>query len=622
MNRKFYFNIVKNIVLSISAAAYIHCYLCGCASPGVPSGGAYDVEPPVYLRSIPDQEGLNFQGNKVEIFFDELIKLEKPGEKIIITPPQKMMPVIKGQGRKVSVAFQDSMIPNTTYTLDFTNSIVDNNEKNPLENFSFAFSTGESLDSLVIAGKLLNAENLEPMPNILIGLHSDLSDTAFVKNPFLRTTQTNDKGEFWVRNVAHGSYHIFALKDANRNYIFDQPAEDIAFLDSLIVPSFDLRTRQDTTFTDSLSVDTIINVAYNHFSPDHLRLFLFKESFGRHYLVKSERQKKQLITLSFSLPPQASPQLHLLGQDKLQDWLISDNTEGGTIFNYWIKDSTIFNKDSLKVEVIYLKSDSLNQLLEQVDTINLSVRRANIPKKTKNKGEEEIEFLGLQVSAQSTIEVFDTIKIKFAEPLLNFYSDSIRIEQKVDTLWEARNFQFRQDSLDATSYFLTQPWAYGSEFRIRIDSASFKSIYGPWNNKYEGMFKIREEEEYSHLDIDIEGASSDYGFGELLDASDRVVRKAVMQNKELVFSNLKPGKYYLRFVEDLNNNHKWDAGKYSEKRQSEKVFYYHEAIEMRQNWELRQTWNILEIDADKQKPLEITKNKPEAKKTNRNETQK
>ena len=250
-----------------------------CANIGSPNGGPYDETPPKFVSSNPIPNQVNYQGKNVEILFDELIQIEKPTENVIITPPQMELPIIRSSGKKAVIELKDSLKPNTTYTIDFTNSIVDNNEKNVFENFSFAFSTGETIDSLEISGVLLNAENLEPMPGITIGLHNNLEDSAFVKVPFLRTSRTNDKGRFTIRNIAPGSYRVFALNDVNRDYKFDQPGEDIAFLDSLIVPSFEFTTRQDTTWKDTLTIDTIRTINYTRFLPDDIELRLFNEKF-------------------------------------------------------------------------------------------------------------------------------------------------------------------------------------------------------------------------------------------------------------------------------------------------------------------------------------------------------
>ena len=225
-----------------------------CANMASPNGGPYDETPPKFISSLPAPNQTNYKGKKVEILFDELVQLDKPSENVIITPPQMQLPVIRAAGKKVVVELKDTLKENTTYTIDFTNSISDNNEKNVFENFSFAFSTGDVIDTLEVSGILLNAENLEPMPGITIGLHKNLEDSAFVKLPFDRTSRTNDKGQFTIRNISPGSYRIFGLNDVNRDYKFDQPGEEIAFNDSIIIPSLELTTRQDTLWKDSLTI--------------------------------------------------------------------------------------------------------------------------------------------------------------------------------------------------------------------------------------------------------------------------------------------------------------------------------------------------------------------------------
>lgn len=214
-----------------------------CANMATPNGGPYDEQPPRFVSSTPAPNQTDYKGKKVEILFDELIQIDKPSENVIITPPQMEMPVIRSAGRKVVIELKDTLKPNTTYTIDFTNSIADNNEKNVFENFSFAFSTGDVIDTLEVSGTVLNAENLEPMKGIMVGLHSNLADSAFVSLPFDRTSRTNDKGQFTIRNIAPGTYRLFALNDVNRDYKFDQPGEEIAFLDTLIVPSFEAAIR-------------------------------------------------------------------------------------------------------------------------------------------------------------------------------------------------------------------------------------------------------------------------------------------------------------------------------------------------------------------------------------------
>ena len=592
-----------------------------CANIGSPNGGPYDETPPKFVSSTPVPNQINYTGKKIEILFDELIQIEKPSENVIITPPQMELPVIRSAGKKAVIELKDTLKPNTTYTIDFTNSISDNNEKNVFENFSFAFSTGDIIDTLEVSGVLLNAENLEPMPGITIGLHNNLEDSAFVKLPFVRTSRTNDKGQFTIRNITPGTYHIFALNDVNRDYKFDQPGEDIAFLDSVIVPSFELTTRQDTTWKDSLTIDTIRTVGYTRFFPDNIELRLFKEKFERQYMVKPERPDEKYFTLRFNTKLDTVPvpvPINFTPEDST--WYFVQQTEGGTAVNYWLADSTVWKQDTLQVQVSYPKSDSLNILRPQTDTVQLVLRRRPAEKKKKKKKDEPdpIVFLGMQVDAPSSMDLFDTISVTFNEPVLDINKEMFFLDQKIDTVWNTVDFDFFPDSTNSLNYFIRRPWKYGEEYRIEVDSAAIHSLYGKWNDFFTGEFKIKKEDEYGYLYLNINGVDTT-AFVELLSSGDAPVRKAKVKDGGVLFMDLKPDKYYARIVIDTNDNGVWDTGNYAEKRQPEEVYYSPKMYEIMQNWQVEETWNVNSTPLAKQKPLEITKNKPkEATKKKRN----
>lgn len=592
-----------------------------CANIGSPNGGPYDETPPKFVSSTPVPNQINYTGKKIEILFDELIQIEKPSENVIITPPQMELPVIRSAGKKAVIELKDTLKPNTTYTIDFTNSISDNNEKNVFENFSFAFSTGDIIDTLEVSGVLLNAENLEPMPGITIGLHNNLEDSAFVKLPFVRTSRTNDKGQFTIRNITPGTYHIFALNDVNRDYKFDQPGEDIAFLDSVIVPSFELTTRQDTTWKDSLTIDTIRTVGYTRFFPDNIELRLFKEKFERQYMVKPERPDEKYFTLRFNTKLDTVPvpvPINFTPEDST--WYFVQQTEGGTAVNYWLADSTVWKQDTLQVQVSYPKSDSLNILRPQTDTVQLVLRRRPAEKKKKKKKDEPdpIVFLGMQVDAPSSMDLFDTISVTFNEPVLDINKEMFFLDQKIDTVWNTVDFDFFPDSTNSLNYFIRRPWKYGEEYRIEVDSAAIHSLYGKWNDFFTGEFKIKKEDEYGYLYLNINGVDTT-AFVELLSSGDAPVRKAKVKDGGVLFMDLKPDKYYARIVIDTNGNGVWNTGNYIEKRQPEEVYYSPKMYEIMQNWQVEETWNVNSTPLAKQKPLEITKNKPkEATKKKRN----
>ncbi len=613
--------LAKHFALAFVLITFFIFLFHACARPGLgPQGGPLDITPPRYITSIPEPNAINFHGKKIEIIFDELIVLDKPGEKVIITPPQKKNPIIQAVGKKVTVELKDSLLPNTTYTFDFTDAIVDNNEKNVLENFSFAFSTGEIVDSLVIGGLLLNAENLEPMPGILIGLHDNLSDTAFTKIPFLRTTKTNERGYFHIRNVAPGSYHVFALNDLNHDYTFDQPGEDIAFIDSIFIPSFEPAMRMDTIWADSITVDTIKEVKYTRFTPDDIKLFLFKEDFERQFLSRPTRSDYSM-TFKFNSAKELDPVFTILNQGTGDDnWSIPEYSDEGKTITLWLKDSLLYKADSLLIEVAYLKSDSLNKLTHSADTFSMVLPRKKEKKKRK-KEMEKIEFLGVNFSAQGTIDVFDTIRVTFDEPVPGIDLNNLKFEEKIDTLWQPVEFPIVQDSLNPRAFLIKQKWPYEKEYRLTIDSAAIYSLYGKWNNKLESQFKFKQNSDYGHLYVAINGNQFN-GFGELLDQSDKVVRQSKIIDGELIFINLKSGKYYLRYIEDVNEDGIWTTGNYLEKRFPEQVYYYPGFFELKQNFEIEQSWNLNDVAVEKQKPLEITKNKPKekAKKTSNTST--
>ena len=607
---------LKHFVLASILITFFLLLIHACARPGMPTGGPPDLTPPRYVSSKPEPNAINFRGKKIEIQFDELVKIDKT-DKVIITPPQKKNPVIQSNGRKVTVELKDSLLPNTTYTFDFTDAIADLNEKNVLENFSFAFSTGEVVDSLMIGGLLLNAENLEPMPGILVGLHDNLNDTAFTKNPFLRTTKTNELGQFRIRNIAPGSYHVFALNDLNRDYTFDQPGEDIAFIDSIFIPSFEPAIRMDTIWADSITVDTIMKIDYTRFTPDDLRLFLFKEDYERQFLSRPTRSDYSM-TFKFNSAKELDPVFTILNQGTGDDnWAIPEYADGGKSITLWMKDSVLYNADTLMIEVAYLKTDTLNQLVHSADTFPMVLRKKIEKKKDKN-AVEKIDFLGIDFSSQGTVDVFDTIKITFNEPVPDIDLGKIIFEEKIDTIWQPIEFPIVQDSLNPRTFFVARKWPYEKEYRIVIDSAAIYSLYDKWNDSQEVSFKFKKSSEYGYLYVGLNGNKED-GFGELLDASEKVIRQSKIIDGELIFINIKPGKYFLRYIEDTNGDEKWTTGQYDGKRYPETVYYYPGSFTLRQNIENEESWNIHEVPVEKQKPLEITKNKPKEKKPRQTE---
>lgn len=614
--------------LGITAMAIIILY--SCASIGRLEGGDYDETPPRFIASSPLPGALHNTKKKLSIEFDEYIKLEKPGEKIIFSPPQSQQPEVKASSKKVIIELRDTLKANTTYTIDFGDAIQDNNEGNPLEAFTFTFSTGDRLDTMAISGTLLNAYNLEPVKGMLVGLHSNTADSAFKTLPFERVGRTDSRGRFSIRGVAPGSYRIYGLMDSDQNFAFNQPAEMIAFNDSLVIPTSEPRQRQDTTWLDSLTVDTIIERTYTHFLPDDILLRCFKEKYFSQRLARSERPTPKEFSLYFTAPADTLPLIQGLNFDAQDAFVIEQATGRNDTLHYWIKDSLIYKIDTLKMSLSYLYTDTLNQLVPRTDTLKLvSKLRPKTEKelekerkekekeleRRKKRGEEpkpETEFLKVDVYSPSSMDIYDYITLTFNEPLRSIDAGMLHLRQKVDTLWKEMEFELVRDSLDHKIYniYPQADWEFENSYTFEMDSTACVGLYGLWTDKIRKEFKIKKQEDYGAIFFNINGIEGS-SFVELLDAQDKVLRSVPLENGKADFYFLNPGKYGARLIHDRNGNGVWDTGNFAEKIQPEEVYYYWQLIELKANFELTQTWDIHDRPLDKQKPNEMKKQKPD-----------
>lgn len=597
--------------------------LHSCANMASPQGGDFDFDPPKLMHTTPEINATNVSKHRVELVFDELIQLDKPSEKIIVTPPQKRNPNIQAISNRIIVELKDTLLPNTTYTIDFTDAIVDNNEGNPFENFAFSFSTGDVVDTLAVSGKVLAANNLEPVKGIYVGLHKDLSDSAFITKPFERISRTNDKGEFTIRGIAEGKYKIYALDDINRTYKYENRSNAIAFLDSIVVPSSVRDFRTDTVFNfKKMLVDTVLTVPYTRFLPDDLILRSFTSSFKRQYLQKSERSAPDQLKIFFGSATDL-PEVTPLNFPADSNWSLLERTSTNDTLIYWIVEPEIAKLDTLMLQVKYNKTDSLENLVSTVDTLRF-IDRTKKKDDTKKKKNEDIVFLQLQSNLKSLMDINDTIKFTFSLPVRDFDESKIKLQRMVDSVYVDTDFKLIQNQYNPRKYSIIHKWEYGGEYSLTADSASIFSYSGLWNNKIESKFKVKNSDEYGDLYIAIEGLSNDTpAFLQLLDAADKVVRQEkVLYRKNqgelaALFMRLIPGKYYARIIIDENNNGVWDTGDYYEKRQPEMVYYYNSFFDVKANWQKSEQWAINAVALDKQKPLEITKNKPQEKETKR-----
>lgn len=606
-----------------------------CARMGQPDGGWYDETPPRILGSTPNDKGVNVKTRKISINFDEYIKVDNPTEKVIISPPQLETPEIKGEGKRITVELKDSLKSNTTYTIDFSDAISDNNEDNPLGNYTYSFSTGDHIDTLEVAGYVLDAETLEPIKGIMVGLYNDLSDTAFTTKPMLRVSRTDSRGHFVVKGIAPGEYRIYALQDADNNYYRSQKSEQTAFSRDIIVPTFKPDVRQDTIWRDSLHIDSIMRVPYTHFLPDELVLRAFTETLTDRYFLKAERNQPERFSLFFSYGSDSLPSIRGLNFEADSAFIV-ESTEKRDTLTYWLRDTTLINQDTLRIELKYLATDTTGVLRMQTDTLEVLAKESYEKRmkrlqdehdkwqkeqdKAKKKGKEyetEMPVAALEpeykVDSEPTPE--QNITINLPTPLEKLDTAAIHLYAKHDTLWYKSPFVFRPRMRTPRSYELLGEWRPGTEYSFEVDSAAFIDIYGKASDAFKKGFKIKTDEEFATVYMTISGFEDSTVVVQMLDASDKVVKQVTAENGTAAFFYVSPGTYYMRMFVDSNHNEKWDTGDYSTGRQAELTYYYPEKIECKAKWDLTLTWNPLRTPGFKQKPAAITKQKAEKAKT-------
>ena len=613
-------------IFIIIAAAVMY----SCANIGNPSGGPIDKTPPIFMRSNPTPNAVNVKDRKIEIFFDEIVTLKDPSTKIIVSPAQTEMPRMSALGRKVTVELVDSLLPNTTYTIDFSNSIQDNNEGNAIDNFAFAFSTGSVIDSMRVSGYVLDSRTLEPMQSVVVGLQSNLVDSAFHKEKLQRVALTNDRGQFTIRNVSPGSYHIFALKDLDRDYKFGNPTEDIAFLDSIIVPSIGSREAADTVYNDLNEIDTIMRATRPAYFPNDILLSMFNEDRKSQYLANNLRVDSTRISLTFAAASDTLPSLSIVGRNDVPDqWYTLERSQTNDTLTYWIRPPHLVSADTLMVATTYLRTDTTSNLSWGTDTLKFTFQRQKAKKKKKNEETdslEQIRFMELHPLANGTQEVYAPLLLQTGTPIERYSREAFHLQRKLqnDTTFypaEIKSIALRDSTLNRRDLMLKVDWEPGAAYTLAVDSLAMTDIYGLQTKPLKVDFNVRKMEEYGNIVFNIP-AVRDSAIVELLDGTEKIVLRAPVKSHRAELLNLLPGKYYARLFIDRNGNGKYDTGNYDMHLQPEETVYYPGAINLKKNWDVEQTWDIYATPIDKQKPEAIKKNKPERKKWEKVNTEK
>lgn len=621
---------------------YIFCMACvvvGCARMGQPDGGWFDDDPPEVIGCRPADQSTNISSKKISIYFNEYIKLENATNKVIVSPPQLEIPEIKDAGKRIVVELQDSLKPNTTYTIDFSDAIVDNNEGNPLGNYTYSFSTGDQIDTMEVSGYVLDASNLEPVKGILVGLYDDLADSAFKTKPMIRVSRTDSRGRFVIKGVAHGTYRAYALKDADGDFCFNQKSEMIGFNHETYVPSSKPDVKIDTIWRDSLHIDAFKQTPYTHFLPDDVTLLAFTHIQTDRYLLKTERKDPEKFTMFFTYGHPDLPVIKGLNFNADSAFVIETRVEQDTI-NYWLRDTTLINQDTLRMEVNYMMTDTLGNLVSQIDTLEV-LAKTPYAKRQKELTKEIEKWQKEQERKKKRDETYDSIfpakplkpnymlsqeidpdkiiQIEIPAPLQHVDTAAVHLYSMIDSAWYKAPFTFKPIPHRLRFYEIQAEWRPDTEYSLEIDSAAFEDIYGHVSDPYKQGIKVKSLDEYSTLTIKISGVADSLPLRvRLLDKGDGIVKEVLAKDGVAFFEYVSPEKYYLSAFVDVNGNGLWDTGDYDEDRQAESVYYYPREIECKERWDVTHKWDLTATPRYKQKPQAITKQKADGEKKLKN----
>ncbi|MDR3246374.1 MAG: Ig-like domain-containing protein [Prevotellaceae bacterium] len=568
---------IAYLLVAMALYLLLTSLMSGCANSSIaPTGGPKDTIPPILLKMNPPQRTTGFKGKELSFTFNEYVQLKDQNKNFVISPPlPKKKPVLKIKGKSIIVTFP-SLADSVTYYLDFGASVVDVNEGNPASYLNFIFSTGEILDTMIYAGHVVDALTLEPVDVAHVFLYEDDNDSIVFKSNPSALSITNKSGVFIVKGLKNKKYKIVAITDKNSNMRYDAGIEQIAFPDSLIQTAL-------VPENDSLSFEDL--PIFN----------MFVENMKKQALLENKRPEERMINLVFN---EINPVIKSLRLDNIEPSRIIEETslQRDSIF-YWISSREV--KDTVTGELIYLKTDSLNNL--SPDTVKIKLPYSKPKRKNKDKDdedEEEIIPIKPSINAVATSIAEHDISFGFKTPLLRADTSKIKLSIFDDSGKEklpVKITAFTQDSIRLRNYKLSAKWEIASKYEITIMPDAFVDIYSISNDTVIQTFETADPEKFGKLIVEVINSEKQYIL-QLMKEKDKNVtqEKVVNGNEKIVFQYLNAGNYRIRVIEDLNKNGKWDAGSYLNKRQAERVLFLtftndDNVLEIKSNWEHEQT---------------------------------
>ena len=591
------------------AALLLQC----CANAVAPTGGPKDEMPPKVVEAVPENRSTAFGGRKIEITFDEYVTLENANQNVLISPPLTTKPDIKIHNKTLVIKFKETLDPNTTYTINFGEAVKDLHEGNLFKDYVYTFSTGEIVDTLSIAGKVLYAEDKKPVENAYVGLYAadreNLDSLPMSTQPNY-LTKTNKEGIFRLSGIADKKYLVFALKDVNSNLFFDLPNEEVAFLDTLVPASFpwsptpmqpmdslvidslvratdSLAPMPTDTLTilpmDSLNMLPQSTVPQRFFDQNslNLTLYMFTEVDSTQVLLEKKLIEEGLLRFVFRHPAKDAT---IMTPEMLPDTfnlITKSSPDFDTVWWYF----TPKVKDSLWVHV------KLDTLINDSSRYSLKFKESV---QRRNRNPEKLKMSNNLIGQGGLVAGSDLI-LTFSEPIVRYeMSDSAVFKRDSIAIKDQLNFEPADEQ--GLQYRLKAKITEGANYSIEIPDSVFFGIRGRTNSPIKLDFHVLKDNEYGNIYITVappQGVCQ--VVVQLTDESGKMLKEEIItKREEVMFEHLTPAKYKLRAILDADCNGKWSTGNYHRHTLPETVIEYKDPLDLKAGWDidLDEIWEL------------------------------
>lgn len=548
----------------IPIAAVVFLFIAACATMVPPQGGPRDTTPPVVEECDPPNRSKNFEPGRVKITFNEFIQLSDVPNQVLISPPLKKRPMFQRRGKSVIFEIPDQLRENTTYSIFFGSSVADITENNKISNYKYTFSTGEYLDSLVYRGKAHRALSRETEAGWLVMLYKEKSDSVPMKKKPYYVAKTNKNGYYRFENLEEGSYKIFGLKDKNKNYIYDQPSEAIAFSDSLVKP-FNPVDLPDSLQHDSIDTDSI----RRNRMPEGTRMIFFEDADTTQDIKEAKTMNPYVYRIALKYPSR-DLQIHSSNEQEMQTVFSRRRDTIHLYFSQPVKDSLFLSLE----DSVYEWKDSV--WIEPVEK-----------KLKKNPINSNLE--------QSLIPYHQDIYINSEMPFDSLYPRKIILTGKQDSLRDTLTTEFvYTDSITRRSLKFSYDWNPDKNYTLTALPGAFRLKNDFRNDTLTYNFGIKPADNFGKIIFGLENKdpTSNYII-QVTDMDKNVIRQNLShEGKFSEFPHLTPQKYKVRVIEDKNNNRQWDTGEYIKGNQPERSWFFEKTFNVRANWDIRETMTL------------------------------